>query len=96
MWFDAWLSNTSLCLLVDDIEPDEILWRVAGIIDDTGQWDIHCIRTLIPPRIINQILGYPRQRCVHAIDAHSWKGSSDGIATARSLYQYLSAINNNP
>ena len=49
LWFDAWLSNIPLCLLVDDIEPDEILWRVVDIIDDTGQWDIHCIRTSIPP-----------------------------------------------
>ena len=40
LWFDVWLTNDPLCLLVEEIDSNEILWRVADIITKEGQWAI--------------------------------------------------------
>lgn len=37
LWFDSWLADSPLCLQVDEIHSDEILWTVAHIIKEDGQ-----------------------------------------------------------
>lgn len=32
IWFDVWIGNDPICLLIDEIDPTEVLWNVADII----------------------------------------------------------------
>lgn len=38
LWFNAWLSKEPLCLMVEEIDLDEILWIVSDIINSEGVW----------------------------------------------------------
>lgn len=29
LWFDVWLGHDPLCLVVDDIDPQELCWTVS-------------------------------------------------------------------
>lgn len=36
-WFDIWLYFDHLCLIVDDIDPDEVLITVVEVISPQGE-----------------------------------------------------------
>ena len=91
LWFDAWLSSEPLCLSVEEIDPNEILWRVADIINDEGQWVVARIKTILPTSILQAIQSFTRDTQPSSSDKNVWKGNSDGIITARSLYQFITA-----
>lgn len=37
LWFDIWIGNELLVLLIDDIDPLKIMWNVNAIIHN-GHW----------------------------------------------------------
>lgn len=92
LWSDTWLTNGPLCLLVEDIEPNEIVWRVADIINEEGQWETSCIQTELPPPVLQRIQEYHRDVGLGKSDQNVWKGNIDGNATARSLFQFLNFL----
>ena len=59
LWFDIWVGREPICLLVENIYPDELLWSVADIIDDNGEWNFSRLHTQLPMDILNRITATP-------------------------------------
>ena len=86
LWFDTWLYNDPLCLLIDDIHPNEITWTVADVIHE-GAWALHRLRTILSPDLIRRIQEVPLQ--VTGCDSLVWKGTGSAVPTVRSFFQFI-------
>lgn len=53
--FGIWLHYDPLCLVVDDIDLDEICWTVKDIIGVDGEWKLENIKSSLLRFILDQI-----------------------------------------
>lgn len=49
LWFDVWLAEEPLCIMVNEIDPTEVLWTVYNIISPEGVWSLYNLK--INPRV---------------------------------------------
>ncbi|XP_042950087.1 uncharacterized protein LOC122282202 [Carya illinoinensis] len=82
---DLWLPECpSVSTLV---EVDENL-KVNSLIDDsTGWWNVHMVRALFNPNLVQQILKL--QVSIDAEDSLYWSHEKNGSFSVRSAYRYL-------
>lgn len=93
IWFDIWVDNEPLCLLIEDIEPTETMWNVADIIiiKSNGSWDLGRLKTVIPNVIIRKIIAIHLNTSNNNGDKLVWKGSVNGTPTAKAFFKFITA-----
>lgn len=92
LWFDAWVENKPLCLMLDDINPIQSVWTIAYILEDDDHWNMGSLCTVIPTKIKHKIfLLQPHD----VEDKLTWKGNN-GVATTKVLYNFLISLDDEP
>lgn len=56
IWFDIWVENEPLYLIIEDIDPIESMWNVADILHEDGSWNLDRLSTVIPLEIKEKIV----------------------------------------
>lgn len=72
--------------------PSEITWIVVDIINAEGQWVVYRIKMVLSARVIRLIESYQYHLNTNALDHQVWKCNTDGIITPRSMYKFLTTI----
>lgn len=89
LWFDAWLLSDPFCLIVDDIDLDEIWWTVNHTHNDNGEWRPDHLHIVLPMFVVEKIhrLNIPLTQEVK--DKPVWKSNKSGIMLAKSFFKFL-------
>lgn len=93
IWFDIWIGNDPICLLIDVIDPLEILWNVADIINSDGTWNLSVLKMIIPANLKEKILAIQLPLSGANEDSVVWKGSGNGVPTAKAFFNFISRSN---
>lgn len=90
LWFDVWLAEEPLCIMVNEIDSTEVLWTVYNIISPEGVWSLYNLKTNLPCSVIHQIYKIQLPAPKSARDVQVWKSNIDGLPTASSFFKFLS------
>ncbi|KAJ1411818.1 Ribonuclease H-like superfamily [Sesbania bispinosa] len=88
LWFVDWMGQGLLCDMVDYVHISDTLLQVRDIATEDG-WDVSNLYTILPQGVRDQISGIPSPTFLPAPDCFVWKGSSSGIYSCRSAYNWL-------
>ncbi|XVF12309.1 hypothetical protein REPUB_Repub08aG0105000 [Reevesia pubescens] len=83
-WKDRWLNKppTYKAHCSEDVQPTRS--KMATLIDNTRQWDVHTIRELIHPDDVDYVLQIPLSTRSQS-DMLMWNETNSGMLTVQSI-----------
>jgi hypothetical protein len=89
-WRDKWLgSNIVLAQNMEHIPPDVSQWTVAEMVNDSGNWKMEILSSLLPMDLVNKIKALPPPRDADGSDERVWPGDRLRQFTVSSAYKML-------